>query len=363
MPAAAPARRHFPLLDVARCVAISMVIVHHVGFRFADLVPDIVGRFFWGVGWAGVDVFFVISGFLITDILMRSSGVHATRAFFVNRAFRIIPLYAAAVTLYVLVASARGTDRDLSQIWWSALFLTGWAIPFVGVEHVPYTITWSLSVEESAYVLFAIVAGLWRARLPAMLWATVVVSFALRALLVSTGTFGPNEVYYFPPTRIDSIAFGGLIAVGVIKAGARYRFLAAMAGVAGVFLWFFAKGQYNATVAILGYTALPVAVAYLCAHLIQRVHMPQRIPRLLAHIGQRSYFIYLFHVFVIGALSLPYFRPFASAVGFWGTSVAVLAVTLALAEVSWRFFEYPLIRFGRDLSSRVNPAIEFRRPV
>ena len=221
------ARRYFPLLDAARGIAISMVILHHVGFRFSDLAPDIVGRFFWHVGWAGVDVFFVISGFLITDILTRSSGPGATKAFFVNRTFRIVPLYVVALTLYVLVAGVRGTDRDLSHVGWNALLLTGWAIPFVGVENMPYAITWSLSVEESAYILFAALAGMLRRSLVSAFWAAIAFSLALRLLLVVTGAFGPHEVYYFPPTRIDSIAFGGLVALGWIRARERTHAIAA----------------------------------------------------------------------------------------------------------------------------------------
>ena len=337
-----------------------MVILHHVGYRFPHLAPDPIGRFFWGIGWAGVDIFFVISGFLITEILLRSAGKHATRAFFLNRFFRIVPLYAVALVTYLLAASIAGTDRDLSAIWWNVFLLTGWAIPFLGVEHVPYTITWSLSVEDSAYLVFATIAGLWRPALRSFLLGAVVVAFALRVLLIGTGTFGPNEVYYFPPTRIDSIALGGLVAFGWIQAGTRVRLVAAACAIAATFLWFFAKGQYNVLVGTIGYSILPVAVAYLCAHLVRSSRPLTATLKPLAHIGQRSYFIYLFHVFVIGALSLPAFRTVCLEIGFWGVSALVLGITLALAEVSWRIFEYPLIRLGRELAERINPPADMR---
>lgn len=356
-------RRYFPLLDVARCIAISMVILHHVGYRFPELAPGVVGRFFWLVGWAGVDVFFVISGFLITDILVRSSGAGAIKAFFVNRAFRIVPLYAAALTFYVLVTGFRGTDRELSYIAWNALFLTGWAIPFVGVENMPYAITWSLSVEESAYILLALLAGMWRQRLAWAFLAAIAMSLLLRLLLVLTGTFGPHEVYYFPATRIDSIAFGGLVALGWIRAGGRRHAAAAAVAVAVVFAWLFAEGQFDFAVATLGYTVLPVVVAWLCAHLVLWTDVASAPLRLLMQIGRRSYFIYLFHVFTIGALSLPYFRTFCATIGFWGVFLLVLGVTTLLAECSWRFFESPLIRVGRSLAGRIHPAMPLRTPV
>ena len=141
-------------LDAVRGVAIALVILHHVWYRFPNLHGGLVSRFFATIGWAGVDLFFGISGFLITTILMRSSGPGSIRSFFVKRAFRILPIYLIALSAFALVSALNGVDRDvLHRIWINAGLLTAWFIPFLGESGVPFTITWSVSVEEFAYVL------------------------------------------------------------------------------------------------------------------------------------------------------------------------------------------------------------------
>ena len=78
-------------LDALRGVAIALVIFHHVGFRFPTAPRGWAGDFLAAIGWAGVDLFFAISGYLITTILMRSSGKGGLRDFYIKRFFRIVP--------------------------------------------------------------------------------------------------------------------------------------------------------------------------------------------------------------------------------------------------------------------------------
>lgn len=340
------------MLDVMRGVAISLVLLHHIGFRFADVPRDSVAEFLWAIGWSGVDIFFVISGFLITGILLSLRERAEFRGFFIKRAFRIIPLYFCALCLFALLSlmTSRG---DISKLWLNAFFLTGWMVPFVGAEHLPYVITWSLSVEEFAYLLFGFAAALWKGRFDKIIIWFAVWPLLLRLILVALDFVRVQDVYYFPLTRIDSIAFGGLVALGYFRLPAKIIWIISLVGIGAlIYGCLFVYGQYSKGVAILAYTGLPVAVACLVGYAVRYEGRSGWLMRFASYVGRRSYFVYLFHVFVIAGMALPFMAPLRSWLGFWGIFAVVLLSTLSLAEVSWRYFEFPLICRGRELAKR-----------
>ena len=96
-------------LDALRGIAIALVVIHHVWWRFPVAQHDPLARFVAGIGWAGVDLFFGISGYLITSILMKARRPGALRAFFVKRFFRIIPVYIVALAVFLMVSLLTGT--------------------------------------------------------------------------------------------------------------------------------------------------------------------------------------------------------------------------------------------------------------
>lgn len=344
---------YFQFLDGLRGIAILLVIIHHVGLHFSTLLGDAVAGFLISIGWSGVDVFFAISGYLITKILINSHGDSDIKRFFIKRVFRIIPLCFVAVIFYLFLGYVVG-DKNISMLWLSALFLTGWVIPFLGSEAVPYTITWSLSVEESAYIFFGLVATLGRESFTTILIGLIIMSLILRWVLVDTHLFQVQEVYYFPLTRIDSIAFGGLVAMNIIKSN-RSILLGSLSCifVVTLYYWLSKVGQYNRNVAVFGYTALAFSSALIVSYAITFENSKNILVRIFTHIGKRSYFIYLFHVFVIGAIGLSRFSELRTMIGLWGVVGVVLVLTMVMAEFSWRFFEYPLIQFGRKLARSI----------
>ncbi len=202
-------KRSVPL-DCIRATAIVMVVVFHVATRYPGALLDPVATLFRQFGTLGVDVFFPLSGYLITSFLLRHVALGSVRTFFLRRAFRIIPLYLVAVTFYYL--AMRILDLELGiidRIWIPYTFLTGWFIFFDGVASVPYTITWSLSVEEFSYVLIGLAALVSRRSLPAFLIFVSLFSVGLRFYL---NTIGHADIYHFPLARVDSIAIGGVMA-------------------------------------------------------------------------------------------------------------------------------------------------------
>lgn len=344
---------YLPGLDCLRGLAIILVIFHHTGLRFPNHVTDPVSDFLVHIGWSGVDIFFGISGYLICRILIEEST--SVSNFLIKRIFRIIPLYALAVLTYVLVGQLTEAIK-VENIWIAATLLTGWATALVPVDQIPYLITWSLSVEESAYLLFAGLSTLGRTRFLKALWFLVAFGLGLRLCLVTIGILEPQLVYYFPATRIDSIAIGGVIAsCQLLTCRSKYQCAVLVSSTCLLLWWLRAFGQYSYWVATIGYTLLSFIAAIWVSFARHRTIFGNSILLVLAHIGRRSYFIYLFHVFTLGGLMVLIEKTNHHSFNIWVLCGAVVIFTLLLSEISWRWFEYPLIKAGRRVANRKYP--------
>ena len=342
-----------PGLDALRGFAILMVIIHHVGLKFPTAVKSTLGSFFVGIGWGGVDLFFAISGFLITRILLDVEGWNGIRGFFVKRFFRIVPLYVVALGVFLAASLLFGQDREvIARLWMNLLFLTAWVIPFVGENGVPYTITWSVSVEETAYLVFGMLALLGRGVLRKGLVWIVIAAVGIRFALVSGG-FLPESAYYFAPGRLDAIALGGIAAMMLqrnLMLG-RYAvpllFLAtvAMLGVLTVL------SRHNSYVAVLGYTGVGIFAAWLVAAIsITEGGRDNFVVQLLAKLGLVSYFVYLFHGFIIAAMHMALPVALANRIPVEVLSLLAVLLTYVPAVISWKYFELPMIAVGRRLA-------------
>ncbi|HUQ08896.1 MAG TPA: acyltransferase [Steroidobacteraceae bacterium] len=211
-------RAHIPALDGLRGIAILLVIPHN-----ADTFSQSPG-WLWPVallahaGWIGVQLFFVLSGFLITrNLLARRGADDYLRSFYGRRALRIFPLYfltlfAGLVVLPALVTfSAGALSSHQNQIWlWT--FLSNWAQPF-GHEVSGYSHFWSLAVEEQFYLVWPFVVLL--AAGTRLFWICVAVAVAAllsRTLMMIAGA-RPEMLYMFTNCRMDALALGAAAAV------------------------------------------------------------------------------------------------------------------------------------------------------
>lgn len=340
-----------------RAIAVFLVLGHHAAWRFPPSSEDFFGQILKYAGWIGVDIFFVISGFMITGILVRDSGRGDIRGFFVRRFYRIVPLSLLAVGLFACVSIVTGSDIEkLPYLWSPALLLNGWVIPFIGRDIVPFTITWSLSVEETAYILLGISCLLAPAGLGRMLVAFLVIAIAVRIAVVVTGAFDLYDLYFFVPARLDTIALGGFGALGFYRGLLGHRGVGFLAGIVTFgLIWVF---QYtpleDPVMPLLGYlvfgffTALFITSLSNSDKLFPLHPMLARVTDVIPSFGRLSYFIYLFHLFVLeGLLFLQRLAP-GLEMGYW-TAVGITCVTtFALASLSWRYFETPLIRKSKQ---------------
>ena len=261
-----------PVLDGVRGIAILLVVTHNL-----NLLTDPTGlaaRFaVAGLerGWLGVQLFFVLSGFLITGILIDSRDhPRPYSQFFTSRALRILPLYYATLLvvfglLPLLQAGAAATPLTLGSL---ALFVSNWVQPFQpGDSPLPHF--WSLAVEEQFYLLWPFaIARLNPKAILRLCAAVALAALASRALLIGL-SFPSAAVYQFSICRMDALACGGAAAALLRWPEARAWLIARPLQVllmgAGVVLAGAAAShgytQYALGTQTAGYTALSIGFA------------------------------------------------------------------------------------------------------
>lgn len=292
-------------LDGVRGIAIVAVVLMH-GAIFGMVRPDIARHFVTRtlqLGWAGVDLFFVLSGFLITGILLRSKErPHYFRNFYARRALRIFPLYYAflVVVLFVLPRASSATAAEKVPYF---LYLQNFAWLWPGEAHhdIVRSTTWSLAVEEQFYLVWpAAVLLTSRRTLVAVCSVMLVGAIALRLLLLGAEV---PFVYFLTPCRCDGLAAGALLALLPAPPAWCGRLLLA-AGAAGLGLTAWATGSSlpidNPGMQRWGIlAALPAAVGTMV--LARGDGWVAAICRngLLRSFGKYSYCIYLVHVLAI----------------------------------------------------------------
>jgi len=212
-PVSLPAR--LPTLDGLRAIAILLVVPHNLNLMFTAggvAYPFVVALH---RGWIGVQLFFVLSGFLITGILLDArDSPDYYRSFFVRRVLRIFPLYYATLVVLFVLLPAFGLlpasfkrDPMVELSHWA--YFSNWYGAFhpgeASVSHF-----WSLAVEEQFYLLWPFVihrrSAEWVMRL---CFAIAAAALALRVAMLLTGTPG---IYTFLATRMDALALGGAVA-------------------------------------------------------------------------------------------------------------------------------------------------------
>ena len=338
-----------PDIEGLRGIAILLVLLYHAG------LPWTPG------GFIGVDVFFVISGFLITGKLWRESqqpgGLNIAK-FYAWRIRRLLPAALVAVVLISLVGLLIAAPLDRSELAAdgaaSALSIAN--MRFIGsVDYFaatsspsPFLHFWSLSVEEQFYLVWPalIVLLTWRGgssrRLIAALLIGVVASFALSMWLTDAS---PARAFYLLPTRVWQLGVGGLLAlIGVMGTSRRAGALAwaglAAVAVAGVALT--AEMPYPGLAALLP-TAGAVALLYGGAAPSGPVRLLAAAP--LRFLGKISYSLYLWH-WPLLVLPLMFLERALTGVEV----VASVAAAIGVSWLSWRFVEQPF-RYG-DRSRR-----------
>lgn len=356
-------RVYYPALDVLRGLAICFVVFYH---NFGSLS-------FFRFGWMGVDLFFVLSGYLITDLLLKSrENKFFFRNFYIRRILRIFPLYYLVLLLFFTLApiifsqQGPGTTfsyyNDNKTYFWT--YFQNWLLVEKGAPPVPFMAHfWSLAVEEQFYMLWPVIVFFVKpnSRLKKVILVLIGVSVVTR--IVTWAQF-PHEVetYYCNTiARMDSLLMGSLLAVhlregkSISKSAINISILAFVALITASLVIFGNVRQDNALFPTIGYT---VSAAFFAGMLYVLLKNEARLLgwvkrlRALSFIGKISYGIYIFHMPVYLVLSTQLhqlftdkFHPDINVALF--ISVLSVVITLMVSSVSFYLIEKPILNLKK----------------
>jgi len=349
-------------LDGLRAVAVAAVSLFHL---FAAYTPS------WNPlrpsgGYLGVDMFFVLSGFLITSILLtevRRWGRVSVRAFYIRRALRLFPALAVLLVVAGIVA-AIFTDQYWSRptllgLPWVVLYLANWnavlyggRLPLGAIGH-----TWSLAVEEQFYVLWPLILTLVvarfknRSRVALVLVVVAVAEMAYRYLALEHLGFGFQRVYFGTDTSSDGLLLGCALAFYLDGRSwrpfsprvARAVDAAAVGAVVALVLLVMRMPVFSDGGIWFGVSAAVICTTVIVLNLVTRP-FPALASLLgsppLVWVGKRSYGIYLW---VTAAIYLV--QPLGThGLGIYPYNALVLLAGVAMAALSYRFVELPFLR-------------------
>jgi peptidoglycan/LPS O-acetylase OafA/YrhL len=362
--------QHIPVLDAIRGVAILLVLLVHIGENIP--VPQSqVGRFLMELAqsaWVGVDLFFVLSGFLITGILYDTRETsNFFRSFYARRFLRIFPLYYGY--LFFLIALTRPLHIQWHGRQWLYLFYlqnTGLVRHVTSSPLSPYAIVghlWSLAVEEQFYFLWPLVVFLVKDRSRLIQIAGSVILGALLLRLAMLGAHMPHFfIYAFTLARADSLMIGAVVAL-LYRGGSTMQWrlkvfaLWALPVSVPILVWMWVAGfglsWDSGRLESIGFTTIAAASA---AILILSLTSPRfegaaNLP-VLRWLGKYSYGIYVLHLPAVlclmnSPLGAGFLRSHPGAI--WGLipSLAGETVGIGLAYLSFRFYESRFLRLKR----------------
>jgi peptidoglycan/LPS O-acetylase OafA/YrhL len=363
-----PSKRHLPALDGVRAIAIVMVIIYHSVTGSPGMTPaQLLFLRVAGQGWMGVDLFFVLSGFLITGILLdiRNPG-HALRNFYARRALRIVPVYVVFMIFSLFVAGAVGTMRpseiaqlQQTQAWyWTytlniLVALHGWHVTNFPMAHL-----WSLAVEEQFYLLwpFAVLV-LSPAAVRRTALGCIVAAELCRLAFILGGAEGQVN-YALLPTRMDSLAAGAFLACAFRDRELWARVLRYRLVVAGIALLMVVAAVIHRPIvdSQQPFEQLVLLPAIVALASVVIASAAQGVAWLsgagLRFIGKISYGMYLWHLVAMRLLLMIVPVPNTPLPEAWWVFyvemiIGTFAGAVMLASVSWYAIEQPFLRMKR----------------
>lgn len=340
--------KYRPDIDGLRAIAVVPVLLYHAGVNL------------FSGGFVGVDVFFVISGYLITRLIWREiqQGRFSIVKFYERRARRILPALFVVMALSTFAAYRLFMNDDLrdfsSSLAATAAFLANFhfleSINYFAApaEVKPLLHTWSLAIEEQFYIVFPLILlGLWRfnqGRIVHVLMGVFLLSFVVSTWMVGRD---PNAAFYLPQSRAWELLLGCLLALGVLPT-IRNEHVSAGISAAGLALILLAVFAFDQSTPFPGLAALLpcLGAAAIIWSAEERSNLVARLlsMRVFVGIGLISYSLYLWHWPLIVFAKYYLVRPLLA----W-ESLAVVIVSFLLAWLSWRYVEQPF----RSKSSRV----------
>ncbi|MEZ5346259.1 MAG: acyltransferase [Pyrinomonadaceae bacterium] len=361
-----------PELDGLRGLAVVFILIYHfVEWAKYDGDNSLIHFLFSAsrLGATGVDMFFVLSGFLICGILLdHRDSKNYFKVFYIRRTLRLFPLYYALLILFCLLVFARTFGiMDLPD-WIFTFKYPIWSY-FTYTQNLffsyynsfgapPLAPTWSLAVEEQFYLILPLIVRFFPRRYLVPLFFAIIISCLFFRIVISN--FDPTNVlalHMLTITRTDSLLMGALTAIAVRSSSAsdfivrhrrKLKFLfPLLVGLLFVLMFYYfasLKIVFYLIVALF-YTALMIFILVAREEGVVRHFFRNRV---LIELGAISYFIYLTHMFVLN--SIHWFLGINGKIEFglmWFFLISIVSlICFSFAKLSQYFFEAPMIKFG-----------------
>jgi peptidoglycan/LPS O-acetylase OafA/YrhL len=326
-------------LDGLRGIAIALVVAFHL-FAFPQ-------------GWIGVDIFFVLSGYLITTILLNERNeTHFWKMFYIRRMTRILPPF----LLLLLIA---GATEKIPLSLWPYLIFSGQDIAaatrYALITSCSLTVLWSLAIEEHFYFIWPSLVRIISARKLTVILITIFMAEPFARLIAASFGAGWKVTYFLTPFRLDGIALGSLLALAIKQERTRaqiagllpYALPAASVLVAFSFPWLLNDTHFLFCDSI-GYSLIAITAALVVASVAldpQSLLARALSIRPLTWLGRISYGMYVYHTF------LPHFLMRLASGHGYVHSRRILAISLVpsllLSWLSFAFYETPFLEWGK----------------
>jgi peptidoglycan/LPS O-acetylase OafA/YrhL len=372
--------KRIPELDGLRGLAILLVLICHLwylaisaaGHRWLFYAADA-----GALSWSGVDLFFVLSGFLIGGILLDArSSPNYFKAFYARRFFRIVPIYAVLVGIFYLSIAAGAAGRMPGSSW-----LFGPTVPWYAyttfTQNIGYATggptsaawlqsTWSLAVEEQFYLILpALIWFVSEQWLPYLLGGAILAAPLMRLLLNLRYSHGMTASFYLMPCRADALLLGVAAAL-LVRNRSRWEALknkpqplvavwfALLCGLPLFILLKQTEPLKSFWISTVGFSWL--AFFYAGLLLLALIYSDRWLGGALRNtwlraLGTISYGVYLLHWPVLGLtfMIFAHKRPWAETLAERELVPLSLALTIAIAYLSWTILEKPLLKIGHSV--------------
>jgi peptidoglycan/LPS O-acetylase OafA/YrhL len=375
--------RRFPAADGIRGLAILVVVVHNSEFverNGTGFLLKLTGAI-TATGWVGVELFFVLSGFLITGILVDALGSqNYFRNFYIRRTLRIFPLYYAVLILALLVFPHVANVPEWTAVarknqWWYWSYLSNWGNTF-GYSVLGFTHFWSLAVEEQFYLVWPLLVFALSRRGLTGLCAFMLATTPLVRLGLHLAGLPPQAAYEFTIARWDALAAGALLALlmrdaRVPESLARWMRQVTVASFCALGVLVLYERGFHAD-DLLVQVAGQSLIALLSASLVYYCVAPPagaalRVQRVMSagwlrFFGKYSYAMYVLHFPIQRILgfyladTLNAGGPTARFLKLVTYLACIIALSTVAAMVSWSVLEKPFL----DLKDRLAPRAPLR---
>ena len=353
-----PSFGYKPALDGLRAIAVMSVVAYHFGAGWLQ------------GGFLGVDMFFVLSGYLITSLLLiewAGSGTIHFGGFWARRARRLLPaLFLVLVVVALWGRVVLGSDQWHELRWdgvWSLFYAANWRFVVAGTSYFsaePSMLRhmWSLAIEEQFYLVWPLVVfgALWLGKGKHALLTGICVVGAAASVAIMQWKFEPGQdpsrVYYGTDARASQLLVGALLAILLVHWMPRARAsrlavqIVGTVGAVVVLFLFWAGRDQNDFLYRGGFILFAVAVTAVITAIVQPVTANPMKALLcvtpIRWIGQVSYGVYLWHWPVWVALSRSRLEGWGWNISGWRLSIVQLAVTFGIAALSYYFVEVPI---------------------